>query len=153
MEAAIALRDQWSNYHHHKETLATTVALTYIGAGLALPWVVMKPEIKDWFLLGISGSFILIGFTAFWFVIWQLGNRQLARKRIDAVDEALRSLLKVGESETGIDQDLRRVLSAHLRSGSALGGPELPAGWIIASMIATTMVAGAGLIGRAGGWL
>ena len=41
LEAAIALRDQWSNYHHHKETMATTVALTYIGAGLALPWVVV----------------------------------------------------------------------------------------------------------------
>lgn len=87
-------RDYYGSYHHHKEVMAYSVTVLYLGGTAAL--VFQDPPIWTWFspsallfiLLGVSSA------TAFAFVVWQLRNREFAADMVAAcTDLAARWLI------------------------------------------------------------
>ena len=82
-----SIRNQWLQYHNHKEQMAYVAAVVYIGSAATIATREdLAKQLRTW---GGELSAALIAISAFLFVIWQLERLRVAQDTMTICNEAL----------------------------------------------------------------
>ena len=85
-----SIRNQWLQYHNHKEQMAYLAAVVYIGSAATI--ATRHDLARQLQTQGGELSAALIAISAFLFVIWQLDRLRVARDTLAVCNEALVSV-------------------------------------------------------------